>query len=158
MAAIKDPALGLVPKGQPKLFKTFTTSEEIVKYQPVKLAAGYIVDAVQTSSDVLGVAMCHADSGDEVIVCIDPDVIYEATGDVIAVAADVGQYANMVDSSLGVALGGNRTSSAVLNLPATTTGTGRYCYVVGLPTTVTNAAPAAEFKVLVKLIATQFVS
>lgn len=157
MAVIQEGSWGLVPHGQPKLYKTYAVGvgQTILRYQPVHIAANTIFPSVANSDGVSGVAMSHGAAGEDVIVCIDPDAIYEATGDAAVTQAMVGHFTDLISNTV---TGPTSEVSGVLvdigNTPATTPATGDNWQVVGLPTTVTQ--DTTDFKLLVRAVKSKF--
>lgn len=154
---IADGPRGLVPARGPMTFEVFEAAETVYQFQPVKLdTSGTIVDAVQTGSVVLGVAMNYGVDGDSITVSVNPDTIYEATADVgdgVAVLDDIGLYVAFLDSN---AYSGKYCAAEIDLDNAATAATNKYMKVVGLPTIVDNAAAASKLKLFVKLVSNQF--
>ena len=105
---IYDPSMGLVPKGSSVKYSVYQAAaalgEAIHRFAPVALASGYVVPFAYDGTAILGVALHHVDATPgavtDVIVCDDPDQVYEATFDAAVVRADIGSYAPMVTTPL----------------------------------------------------------
>ena len=149
--------LGFVAKSEIKQFRTLQCAAalgaKIYANSPVKIVAGYVVNAADTG-EVAGIAQHHQDASPgeirSMIVATDPDTIYEATGDQAAVRADIGKFVGVTAASDGT--GSNDRSTSILEVSAATdTVTADLPYViVGLPEVVENVT--TNLRVLVKLV------
>jgi len=154
--AIQDPAMGFVPKTHPKFYQIVKVAADgaaVARFAAVSIVGGYAVASDVTPSGeggVAGIAMHHVAATPgvvtDLIICNDPDVIYEVTGDTTAVITDVGGWVLL--KAVTVSTNG-QLSTATVDLPALATPTAETPFqVTGLSQTVDGAAT----KALVKLV------
>lgn len=153
MAVIFEDAWGLKPLTQPKLFKTYPSSGTVLRFQPVNLASNLVFAATDATAGIYGVAMNHATGGEDVIVCIDPDMHYLCTSDAEVVQANVGLYVELDNNtSTGPTseVCGCNIRHASLN---TTDSDARGLQVVGLDTAVAQNSTTVtpDYKCIVKI-------
>lgn len=152
MATVYDSGAGFKPIEGPVQFLTFTVGATAVKQgTAVKLASGLVIPVAATGGLQMGVAMHAAAVGAKVIVNVDPETIYEATGDEAVTVDDIGKVCLITAES---ATGNISNQTVVTSTAATSIGvTGNYVFqIVGLPGRVTSTTTALNKKVHVKMV------
>lgn len=156
---IKEGSWGLVPMSQPKLYKTYTvnTATTVLRFQPVRLDATtkLLEPVVVGEAGVIGVAMAHGTAGDEVIVVIDPDCIYEATGHATYGDGYEGEFTNLVNNATTGPT--SEVSGVLVNMasPSATPAATDHIQIIGAGGTVQQGT---NQNVLVKLCLNTYVS
>jgi len=151
---VYDSTAGFVPVAGPTQFVTFMVGSIAVKQGTavkfdVSGNAGRVIPVIATLGGQIGVAMHSAAIGAYVIVNIDTETLYEATGDEAAALTDIGLYVPITAESSTTSLSNQKVGTSA----ATGTLTAAHVFqVVGLPGKVTNIAAASNMKVIVKML------
>ena len=153
MAQIQEPVMGLKPITEPKKYGIYQCAADLAakipRFGPVLLASGYVVNHTYTDTAILGVALHHVDAAPgaivDIIVCDDPEQIYEATFDAAVVRADIGSYAPSVVTPANVNdHSGTLLDESEIGVAAAT----KLFQIVGLGKTVDGATTKAHVKIV----------
>jgi len=134
-------------------FQTVTkkTNEAVYRHSLLKLSGGK-VSLWTSGAKVFGVAQHAAALGEDVIVSIDPESLYEATSYSKVGITDIGKFCPLTLENVGIRVGDLSTMRIVSSTTSTTPALANPVQMVGLANNVTNVASASNHKCIVKFI------
>jgi hypothetical protein len=151
---VYDATTGFVPVAGPTQYLTFKVGATAIRQgTAVQLSSGLLIPVAATGGGQIGVAAAYGAVGAYIPVNVDPETLYEATGDEAVTIDDIGKVCLITAESAatGVSLSNQTvvTSTATLTIGVT----GNYVFqIVALPGKVTNTTTALNRKVIVKML------